>query len=94
MSTAYVIDHILLSTQIFLYIHSDIAVKSSPIYHTQMLNNQINQNQDEKQPESENIQANDVAPTSPEQSSAETSENLETKTVDRKRFYITPEGEE
>ena len=51
-------------------------------------NAQENQNQDEKQPESENIQANDVAPTSPEQSSAETSENLETKTEDKKEHEV------
>ncbi len=51
-------------------------------------NAQENQNQDEKQPESENIQANDVASTSPEQSSAETSENLETKTEDKKEHEV------
>ena len=51
-------------------------------------NAQENQNQDEKQPESENIQANDVASTTPEQSSAETSENLETKTEDKKEHEV------
>jgi len=51
-------------------------------------NAQENQSQDEKQPESENIQANDVAPTSSEQPSTETSENLETKTEDKKEHEV------
>ena len=51
-------------------------------------NAQQNQNQDEKQPESENIQANDVASTSSEQPSTETSENSETKTEDKKEHEV------
>ncbi len=62
---------------------------STPAEDTSLDDNaQENQNQDEKQPESENIQANDVASTSPEQSSAETSENLETKTEDKKEHEV------
>ncbi len=62
---------------------------STPTDDTSVNDNaQENKNQDEKQPESENIQANDVAPTSPEQSSAETSENLETKTEDKKEHEV------
>ena len=62
---------------------------STPAEDTSVDDNaQENQNQDEKQPESENIQANDVASTSPEQSSAETSENLETKTEDKKEHEV------
>ncbi len=62
---------------------------STPAEDTSVDDNaQKNQNQDEKQPESENIQTNDVASTSPEQSSAETSENLETKTEDKKEHEV------
>ena len=46
------------------------------------------QNQDEKQPESENIQANDVTSASPEHISAETTENVETKTEEKKEHEV------
>ena len=49
---------------------------------------QEDQNQDEKQPESENIQANDVTSTSPEHISAETTENVETKTEEKKEHEV------
>jgi hypothetical protein len=51
-------------------------------------NTQENQNQDQKQPESENIQTNDVSSASPEQISTETSENVESKTEDKKEHEV------